>query len=196
MTGTRKGNKIRDMLGTVQILRYLIFEWFPGKVAFNRNFFREIIMTEFSPTHARSAFMCVDEPNSRATVVASFAHSEEMHVISNSHIFRIDPVDGLRTTFYQIDDVSVSSFAIIASDLQNVSMIERNENEELEFYQRFGARELIVNSFNEAFNSSQFLYDLVGDYFGINLTIAKLDSVAVPDLGRRFSSYQALIYYE
>lgn len=155
---------------------------------------RNLLLTNFAPTHARSAFLSFDEPNYQSNIQMSIDHDESLSAISSSHILFTHIVPDFRTTFDYIEQISTSSLALFVSDFQNVSNVQMFEDRE--FFQQFSARGIYLNYYDEALNRSMEVLKLVEKYLNLELSIKKLDSTAIPDLGKRFMSFQGIIFYE
>lgn len=135
--------------------------------------------TLFSPTHARTAFPCYDEPSIRAAINLEIQHDESYHAISNMPVAARHRVNGTSYVITKFVDTPPMQTYLLAFVVSNLKHVQSND---VKVPQKIYARPAAIDN-GELDYVAQKLDDilkLTEDYFAIQYSLPKLDHVALP----------------
>ncbi|XP_039290198.1 aminopeptidase N isoform X3 [Nilaparvata lugens] len=144
-----------------------------------------IATTQFSPTAARRAFPCWDEPSFKAYFSISIAHHNKYHTLSNMPISNSIPAPGMNNDWIQ--DVfkttlpmSTYLVAFIVSDfVPYKTVIDNSSGWKFTLW----SRKDILSQTEYAAEMGPKLLSFLEEYFSIKFPLPKQDVVAIPDFG-------------
>ncbi|XP_078719720.1 thyrotropin-releasing hormone-degrading ectoenzyme isoform X1 [Lampetra fluviatilis] len=141
---------------------------------------RYLGVTQFSPTHARKAFPCFDEPLYKATFTLSLHHADAMLALSNMPLASQEPAPEpgwVVDHFERSPPMSTYFFAWALCDFEYREGITRN-GIKVRLYARPEA--VRRGSADSALNITLQLLDFYHDFFNLSYSLPKLDLLAVP----------------
>ncbi len=136
-----------------------------------------IISTQFESHHAREAFVCIDEPEAKATFILSLITSEFNTILSNSPVLSSSKKkDKVLTKFKSSPIMSSYLVAFVIGNFDRISS-ESNNGIKLSVFGPMGKADQLK------FGLSIFkkCLDFYQEYFNINYPLEKCDLVAIPD---------------
>uniref|UniRef100_A0A8C2DAZ5 Aminopeptidase n=1 Tax=Cyprinus carpio TaxID=7962 RepID=A0A8C2DAZ5_CYPCA len=170
--------------------------WLNGSlVGFYRTTYREngvtkkIAATDHEPTDARKSFPCFDEPNKKATYTISITHDSAYEALSNM------PVEVLsdqktKTSFKK--SVKMSTY-LVCFAVHQFHYVERISKRNIPL--RIFAQPLQISTAEYAANVTRIIFDYFEEYFDMEYSLEKLDSIAIPDFGTGAMENWGLITY-
>uniref|UniRef100_A0A8C1UI49 Aminopeptidase n=1 Tax=Cyprinus carpio TaxID=7962 RepID=A0A8C1UI49_CYPCA len=170
--------------------------WLNGSlVGFYRTTYREngvtkkIAATDHEPTDARKSFPCFDEPNKKATYTISITHDSAYEALSNM------PVEVLsdqktKTSFKK--SVKMSTY-LVCFAVHQFHYVERISKRNIPL--RIFAQPLQISTSEYAANVTKIIFDYFEEYFDMEYSLEKLDSIAIPDFGTGAMENWGLITY-
>ncbi|RZF45235.1 hypothetical protein LSTR_LSTR010379 [Laodelphax striatellus] len=141
--------------------------------------------TQFSPTAARRAFPCWDEPSFKAYFSISIAHPKQYHALSNMPISNSIPVPGMDDNWIQdiyktTLPMSTYLVAFIVSDfVPYKTVIDNSSGWKFTLW----SRKDILSQTVYASDMGPKLLSFLEEYFSIKFPLPKQDVVAIPDFG-------------
>ncbi|KAF5270570.1 hypothetical protein FQR65_LT05468 [Abscondita terminalis] len=134
-----------------------------------------IAVTHFEPTLARYAFPCFDEPALKAKFVINIIRSKDYNSVANEDLDRTEKLDENRfkDVFKETPVMPTYSVAFAISDYNCTERKERH---------RICAQDNAFkkNELELPLDLSIKTLKLLEDYLGVNFTLSKMDSFAVP----------------
>ncbi|XP_076258416.1 aminopeptidase N-like isoform X2 [Rhynchophorus ferrugineus] len=141
---------------------------------------RSVVPTQFSPTDARRAFPCFDEPSFKAKFSLKIARPGNMTTLSNMPVEKTELIPTVEGSWYwdiypETPEMSTYLVAFILSDL----MSQQSTNNIIKIWSR---REYISQT-DYAARLAPKILRYFEDYFSIKFPLPKMDMVAVPEFG-------------
>ncbi|KAF5272302.1 hypothetical protein FQR65_LT04960 [Abscondita terminalis] len=136
---------------------------------------RVMVVTDFQPTGARTAFPCFDEPRLKSTFIVSVIRSEKYISLSNEELLLTKNLGmgQFQDTFKETVPMSTYLLAIVICEFDQISE---------ERHIMYANKKLIQSgSLHYALKESVELLKALEDYLGINYTLNKMGHVVVPD---------------
>ena len=149
--------------------------------------------TQFEATHAREAFICIDEPAAKATFEVTLTVDKTLTAISNTNIIE-ETIDGGNKTCHFATTPRMSTYllAFIVGDLKRVTTKTKTG---IEVGVCVTPDKIHQSEF--ALQTGRDVLDFFEDYFGIPYPLPKLDMIAIPDFGSgAMENWGAVTYRE
>lgn len=149
--------------------------------------------TQFEPTHAREAFICIDEPAAKANFDVTLAADKNLAVISNTNIVK-ETTNGNRKTCHFATTPKMSTYllAFIIGDFKRITTTTKS-----------GVEIGVCTTPNKihqadfALSVGKRVLEFYEDYFGIPYPLPKLDMIAIPDFASgAMENWGAVTYRE
>lgn len=152
---------------------------------------RELYATQFESHHAREAFPCVDEPESKATFAISILSNEPVVLSNMPVISQQESSEGTLTTFEQTPRMSTYLAAFVAGDLQRTTTATKSGVE----VNVYATPAQSADSLNWALQHAAQTIDFFDEYFGVPYPLPKSDHVALPDFSSGAMENWGLVTY-
>ena len=152
---------------------------------------RELYATQFESHHAREAFPCVDEPESKATFAISILSNEPVVLSNMPVISQQESSEGTLTTFEQTPRMSTYLAAFVAGDLQRTTTVTKSGVE----VNVYATPAQSADSLNWALQHAAQTIDFFDEYFGVPYPLPKSDHVALPDFSSGAMENWGLVTY-
>uniref|UniRef100_A0A9J8CVN2 Aminopeptidase n=2 Tax=Cyprinus carpio TaxID=7962 RepID=A0A9J8CVN2_CYPCA len=173
--------------------------WLNGSlVGFYRTTYREngvtkkIAATDHEPTDARKSFPCFDEPNKKATYTISITHDSAYEALSNMPVENIEKVSDQKTKTSFKKSVKMSTY-LVCFAVHQFHYVERISKRNIPL--RIFAQPLQISTAEYAANVTRIIFDYFEEYFDMEYSLEKLDSIAIPDFGTGAMENWGLITY-
>ncbi|KAG6450131.1 hypothetical protein O3G_MSEX006401 [Manduca sexta] len=145
---------------------------------------KQLGVTQFEPTFARSAFPCFDEPAFKAKFEISVAHRTNLTVLSNMRPAAQEPIKdepGWQWTHFE-RSVAMSTY-LVAYVLSDFKYLETSylSKDNLTKPIKIWTRPEFINKAKYALAITPKLLDYYEDVFGLPYALDKLDLIAIPD---------------
>ena len=152
---------------------------------------RELIATQFESHHAREAFVCIDEPEAKATFDLVLTTPSDEMVIANTPVKEQLSYNGsLVTTFETTPRMSTYLLAFVYGKLDYLEATTK-EGVQVRTYATPDNVSLTKHSLDVAVKSLEFF----GDYFKTPYPLPKLDMIALPDFSSGAMENWGLVTY-
>lgn len=137
-----------------------------------------IIATQFESHYAREAFVCIDEPEAKATFKLHLRTDKKFNsYLSNTPIEKFKELKNFtEVSFKETPKMSTYLLAFVVGNLEYSETSTKN-NKLIRVYSILGKKEDTVFALEVAKNTLQF-YE---DYFDIEYPLEKCDFIALPD---------------
>uniref|UniRef100_A0A8C1RK08 Aminopeptidase n=1 Tax=Cyprinus carpio TaxID=7962 RepID=A0A8C1RK08_CYPCA len=172
--------------------------WLNGSlVGFYRTTYREngvtkkIAATDHEPTDARKSFPCFDEPNKKATYTISITHDSAYEALSNMPV-EVRSLSDQKTKTSFKKSVKMSTY-LVCFAVHQFHYVERISKRNIPL--RIFAQPLQISTAEYAANVTRIIFDYFEEYFDMEYSLEKLDSIAIPDFGTGAMENWGLITY-
>ncbi|MCL4126834.1 UNVERIFIED_CONTAM: hypothetical protein GTU68_064066, partial [Idotea baltica] len=153
-----------------------------------------VASTQFSPTDARRAFPCFDEPGFKATFNIAIERDAGKAALSNMPLLSTSPIVGQEGRFVDRFErtLKMSTYLVgfLVSDFVSLSSDALNHTEF-----RVWSREEAINQTAFALKVGPQLLLYLEDYFGVTYPLPKLDMAAIPNFKFNGMENWGLIMY-
>ncbi|PZC72295.1 hypothetical protein B5X24_HaOG211628 [Helicoverpa armigera] len=141
-------------------------------------------VTQFEPTSARSAFPCFDEPAFKANFEISIAHPETVTALSNMKIVAQEPIPdqpGWQWTHFD-RSVSMSTYlvAYVLSDFKSLET-SYTSKDNVTIPIKIWTRPELIGKAKYASTITPKLLAYYEEVFGVPYALDKMDLIAIPD---------------
>ncbi|KAJ8733110.1 hypothetical protein PYW08_001408 [Mythimna loreyi] len=141
-------------------------------------------VTQFEPTSARSAFPCFDEPAFKAKFEISIAHPETLTALSNMKVVTQEPIPdqpGWQWTHFD-RSVSMSTYlvAYVLSDFKSLET-SYTSKDNVTIPIKIWTRPELIGKAKYASTITPKLLEYYEDVFGVPYALDKMDLIAIPD---------------
>uniref|UniRef100_A0A2A4JG16 Aminopeptidase n=1 Tax=Heliothis virescens TaxID=7102 RepID=A0A2A4JG16_HELVI len=141
-------------------------------------------VTQFEPTSARSAFPCFDEPAFKANFEISIAHPESVTALSNMKIVTQEPIPdqpGWQWTHFD-RSVSMSTYlvAYVLSDFKSLET-SYTSKDNITIPIKIWTRPELIGKAKYASTITPKLLAYYEEVFGVPYALDKMDLIAIPD---------------
>ncbi|XP_047022343.1 aminopeptidase N-like isoform X1 [Helicoverpa zea] len=141
-------------------------------------------VTQFEPTSARSAFPCFDEPAFKANFEISIAHPETVTALSNMKIVAQEPIPdqpGWQWTHFD-RSVSMSTYlvAYVLSDFKSLET-SYTSKDNITIPIKIWTRPELIGKAKYASTITPKLLAYYEEVFGVPYALDKMDLIAIPD---------------
>ncbi|KAK2581481.1 hypothetical protein KPH14_005147 [Odynerus spinipes] len=133
-------------------------------------------VTQFSPTYARRAFPCMDEPHFKATFTISIGHYTNETVTSNTEMAKVDEIDG----FYRITTFATTprmSTYLVGWSVHDYTMQSSTFSKDFKIWTRDSMR----SRGTLALNQGWLIYSALRAWTKVENPIKKMDQFAMAD---------------
>ncbi|XP_063912538.1 aminopeptidase N-like isoform X2 [Zophobas morio] len=143
------------------------------------SFEKYLASTQFSPTDARRAFPCFDEPSFKANFTLIIGRFSNMTSLANMPLEKSDQDENYKDMFWDYykttPKMSTYLVAFVVSDLQGYGSSDK-------LIKIWSRRSLSIQARYAAELAPKVLH-FFEDYFNISFPLPKIDIVAIPDFG-------------
>lgn len=154
---------------------------------------KHLATTQFEPTYAREAFICIDEPAAKAVFEVSLAIDKQLTAISNTNIVN-ETIDGQIKTCHFTPTPKMSTY-LLAFMVGEFERITAKTRRGIEVGVCVTPGKLHQTEF--ALATGRDVLDFYEDYFGIPYPLPKLDMIAIPNFGSgAMENWGAVTYRE
>ncbi|MDB5178767.1 MAG: hypothetical protein JWN01_710 [Patescibacteria group bacterium] len=153
-----------------------------------------LVTTQFEATHAREAFVCIDEPSAKAVFELSLTVPDTLTVISNTNDTGEEPARSghKRVRFAPTPKMSTYLVAFLIGEFEHVEA-QTPEGVTVRAYATPGQTGQLAFALDTAVRTLSFF----NEYFGIPYPLPKLDMIAVPDFAAgAMENWGAVTYRE
>lgn len=145
---------------------------------------RNLGVTQFEPTSARSAFPCFDEPAFKAKFEISIAHPQGITALSNMRTVAEEPIiekPGWQWTHFD-RSVKMSTYlvAYVLSDFKSLETSYTNKNN-VTIPIKVWTRPELISKAKYAISITPKLLTYYEEVFGVPYELEKMDLIAIPD---------------
>ncbi|KAF7414799.1 hypothetical protein HZH68_003288 [Vespula germanica] len=147
-------------------------------------------ITQFSPTYARQAFPCMDEPHLKATFTISIGHYSNQTATSNTDIKKIEEVD----TFYRLTTFLTTprmSTYLVGWSVHDY-VVEISESSK-DF--KMWTRDSMLSHGSLALNQGWLIYTALQNWMEVENPIKKMDQFAIADFNFHAMENWGMITY-
>lgn len=137
-----------------------------------------VAVTQFSPSHARKAFPCFDEPAMKATFNVTIAHDPDLTAISNMPVYHNEVTDGWKYDHFE-KSVVMSTYlvAFAVCDFKHTEFTLTKDGKTVRMY----APAEQIDQVEYASQITDKLFSFFEDYFQIPYALPKTDMIAIPN---------------
>ncbi|PFX22374.1 Glutamyl aminopeptidase [Stylophora pistillata] len=134
--------------------------------------------TQFSPSYAREAFPCFDEPAMKATFNVTIAHDPGVTAISNMPVYRTEEKDGWKYDYFE-KSVVMSTYlvAFAVCDFKHTEFKLTKDGKTVRMY----APAEQIDQVEYASQITDKLFSFFQEYFQIPYALPKTDMIAIPN---------------
>ncbi|KAG5885710.1 hypothetical protein JTB14_037730 [Gonioctena quinquepunctata] len=140
---------------------------------------RIMASTQFSPTDARRAFPCFDEPSFKAKFTISLARPQNMTTLANMPLSNSSKLEGRENWYWdhypETPKMATYLVAFMVSDLKH--------GQSTDSLIKVWSRDSLTAQTKYASEIAPKILHYLEDYFGIKFPLPKIDIVAVPEFG-------------
>ncbi|KAI4503282.1 hypothetical protein M0802_001504 [Mischocyttarus mexicanus] len=147
-------------------------------------------VTQFSPTYARQAFPCMDEPYLKATFTLSIGHYSNQTVTSNTNVKSIEEID----KFYRIT-------TFVTTPRMSTYLVGWSVHDYFVEYSKFSkdfkiwTRDSMQYNGTIALNQGWLIYSALLDWMNVQNPIKKMDQFAIADFNFNAMENWGMITY-
>ncbi|VEN41546.1 unnamed protein product [Callosobruchus maculatus] len=174
-----KGDECEVSMGYTGVLDRHLKGFYKGKYISARNNESYFASTQFSPTDARKAFPCFDEPYFKAKFTISLARPFNMTTLSNMPLGKVEAYEHDKSWYWddypETPDMPTYLVAFMVSDLQSTQSTDHRI--------KMWARNDLIHFTAYAGDLAPKILRYFEEYFGTSFPLPKIDIVAVPEFG-------------
>ncbi|XP_015184594.1 PREDICTED: aminopeptidase N-like [Polistes dominula] len=200
-TDTNKQLYIIKCVKYLEIGRYTLILSFTGEIAddvfgFYRSSYevngqkKWIGVTQFSPTYARQAFPCMDEPYFKATFTITIGHYSNQTVTSNTNVKSIEQID----QFYRLTTFMTTprmSTYLVGWSVHDYVVEFAKFSKDFKIW----TRDSMQSHGSLALNQGWLIYSALQDWMKVENPIKKMDQFAIADFNFNAMENWGMITY-